>query len=67
MSDETLRWRVGANAAMEAISAAQASGEWDSLDALALAIGVGDDPEDRGAWEAICEALLRPARVVTGR
>lgn len=54
------RWRQGASAAEAAITAARRSRDWEPLDVLASALGIGDDPEDRGAWEAICEELCRP-------
>jgi hypothetical protein len=50
-------WRRGASAAAAAIEAARIAGDWEALDLLADALGVGDTPADRGAWEAICEAL----------
>ncbi len=43
-----------------AIEVARRTGDWEPLDLLAAALGVGDDPADRGAWEAICEALVGP-------
>lgn len=54
------RWRQGASAAEAAITTARRSRDWEPLDVLASALGIGDDPEDRGAWEAICEELCRP-------
>ena len=44
-------------AAESAISAARRSRDWEALDLLASALGVGQSPADRGAWAAICEAL----------
>lgn len=59
-NEELDKWRRGASAAEAAITAARRSRDWEPLDFLAAAMGIGDDPEDRGAWEAICEELCRP-------
>ncbi len=58
--EDTDEWRRGSWAAVSAIEAARRTGDWEPLDLLAAALGVGDDPADRGAWEAICEALVGP-------
>lgn len=50
-------WRRGAFAAETAISAARRSRDWEALDLLASAMGLGQSPADRGAWAAICDAL----------
>lgn len=61
MSERDLaEWRRGADAAAAAIHAARRAGDWEALDLLAIALGIGDGPADRGAWEAICEALSTP-------
>lgn len=57
VDDEKLKWTKGATAASNAIAIARQTGDWDALDVLAVALGIGDDPEDRGAWDAVCEAL----------
>ncbi len=58
MNDRDLsEWRRGAFAAESAISAARRSRDWEALDLLASALGVGQSPADRGAWAAICDAL----------
>ena len=59
-NEELDKWRRGASAAEAAITAARRSHDWEPLDFLASALGIGDGPEDRGAWEAICEELCRP-------
>ena len=65
-NEELDRWRRGASAAEAAITAARRSRDWEALDFLASALGIGDDPEDRGAWEAICEELCRPGLLFRG-
>ena len=65
-SDDLSKWRRGASAAEAAITAARRSRDWEALDFLASALGIGDDPEDRGAWEAICEELCRPGLLFRG-
>ncbi len=55
-------WLCGARAAEAAIEAARRSGDWEPLDALAMALGIGLGAADRGAWDAICEALCGTPR-----
>jgi len=50
--------RRGLWAAVAAIESARRTGDRTALDLLATALGIGDDPADRGAWEAVCDALL---------
>ena len=66
-NEELNRWRRGASAAEAAITAARRFRDWEALDLLASALGIGDDPEDRGAWEAICEELCRPGILSRGQ
>jgi hypothetical protein len=54
------RWQGGLWAAVAAIEAARGTGDKAPLELLGTALGIGEDPADRGAWEAVCEALLEP-------
>lgn len=60
--EDGAEWRRGMWAAVAAIEAARRTGDWTPLDLLSMALGIGDDPSDRGAWEAVCEALVEGSR-----
>lgn len=60
--EDGAEWRRGMWAAVAAIEAARRNGDWAPLDLLGMALGIGNDPADRGAWEAVCEALVKGSR-----
>lgn len=51
-------WRRGLWTAVAAIDTARRTGDLEPLDLLATTLGIGDDPADRGAWAAVCDALI---------
>lgn len=55
--DEKQRWSEGADAASTMLTTARRTHDWDSIDRLAELLGVGDAPEQRGAWEALVDEL----------
>lgn len=60
--EDGAEWRRGMWAAVAAIEAARRTGDWSALDKLAITLGIGDEPAERGAWEAVCEALVEGSR-----
>lgn len=53
-------WQRGLWAAVAAIEAARRTGDRGFLDQLEIALGIESDPATRGAWEAVCIALIEP-------
>lgn len=61
ITEDIGEWRRGLWAAVAAIDVARRTGDREPLDLLATVLGIGDDPADRGAWAAVCDALVGPA------
>lgn len=61
ITEDIGEWRRGLWAAVAAIDVARRTGDLEPLDLLASVLGIGDDPADRGAWAAVCDALIGSA------
>lgn len=61
IGDDVEDWRDGLWAAVAAIEAVRRTGDRGFLDRLEIVLGIGNGPATRGAWEAVCHALIEPA------